>query len=367
MTNRMCDTLTRGALAGVLVLCSAGPLLGRAQDGAGAPAQPPPGLRAELQALRVLYNPDFPIRLRFLLMNTADEPADLPLAEPVAAGDGITLPLQLVVGTGAQRPLKVIHGTETPVEVAPPAAVPPPADAVQVLRLAPHGTVGLELDLRAAYPEIRYSGEYRVEWQPLDGQLGTASATFRIEPRKDAIIVFDQGKLTCVLDYEGAPRNVENFLELVRSGFYSGKTVHRVIPGFILQGGCPKGDGTGTRPDGRLMPAELRDIPVDVGTVMMAHKPSDPNSASCQFFVALARVKELDGQYTVIGQARDPESLRTLAALGDVSVDERDRPLSPLIIRSINLVDSDQDRVRHLESSPPVKSVTATSAPSAQP
>ena len=199
-----------------------------------------------------------------------------------------------------------------------------------------------EIDLREHYSALRYSGAYRVEWRPLGERAGTAKAGFRVEPRKNAILVTDKGKVTFSLMYDEAPRHVENFLDLIRDGFYDGKTIHKVIAGFVLQGGCPKGDGTGVRPDGKLLPAEFHDAPFKLGTLAMARKPADPNSASCQFFITLTRLPDLDGQYTVIGQADGEESLRTLSQLAAEPADARHRPRLPLIIRSINLVDAEQ-------------------------
>jgi peptidyl-prolyl cis-trans isomerase B (cyclophilin B) len=336
-----------GAALGLLF---AAPLV-RAQDATTAPAEPGlEVLRAEIRAVRCLFNTDGAVRLRFTLINTADQPVSIPLDSPAPPADGITLPLQLALGAGTQKWLSVSYNDELPQDIPAPAMPAAAADGVQILRLAPHGAVGTELDLRDYLQAARYPGHYRVEWRPFDGRLPAVTTEFRVEPRKDAILVADQGKITFILEYEGAPRNVENFVELVRDGFYNGKTIHRVIPGFVIQGGCPKGDGTGLRPDGKLIPAELRDIPVDAGTLMMARKPSDPNSASCQFFVALTRLKELDGQYTVIGRARDPDSLRTLQQLAETPCDKSDRPVSPLTIRSINLVDAEIDRTRVLDN-----------------
>ncbi len=322
------------------------------------PGQEPPAatdlasLRAELRAVRSLYNPDGPIRLRFTLVNCSEQPVTIPLDGPVSTADGVGLPLQLVFGSEPQRFLTISYEGEAFREVPVPAAAAPSAAAADGLRLAAHASLGAEIDLRDYYPAVRYSGSYRVEWRPFDGRLGVQAVDFKVEPRKDAILVTDLGKVTFILDYDRAPRNVENFLSLVREGFYNGKTFHRVVAGFVIQGGCPRGDGTGIRPDGKLVPAEFSDWPVDVGTLLMARKPSDPDSASCQFFIALARLKELDGQYTVIGQASDPESLRTLQELAAVPVDGRDRPLTPLTIRSINLVDAEQSRVREPGSRP---------------
>jgi peptidyl-prolyl cis-trans isomerase B (cyclophilin B) len=331
-------------VCGVCLLAGLGPAWGQE-----ATTDPVAALRAELHAGRGLYSPDGPIRLRFTLINTSEQPVTIPLEYPVSAADGLALPAQLALGSGSQQPLSVIREDEAPKAVSPPAASLA-SEPVEAIRLAPHGTLGTELDLRDYYPKVRYPGVYRVEWRPFDGRLGVAAADFRVEIRKDAILVTDCGKITFVLQYDQAPQNVENFLELVRQGFYNGKTFHRVIPGFVVQGGCPKGDGTGTRPDGKLVPAEFHDTPVDVGTLLMALKPGEPNSASCQFFVALARLPELDGQYTTIGQASDEESLRTLQKLAEVPTDLRNRPLSPLVIRSINLVDTEQTRIRHLEA-----------------
>ena len=339
--------LIGGAACGLLLA----PPPACAQDATSAPAEPGLDvLRAEVRAVRCLFNPDKAVRLRFTLINTSDQPVSIPLDTPILSADGITLPAQLAFGSGAQRWLSVTYNDELPQEVTPPSAPAAATDGPHALRLAPHGAIGTELDLRDYFQAIRYPGSYRVEWRPFDGRLPTATAGFRVEPRKDAILVTDQGKLTFILEYEGAPRNVENFVDLIRDGFYNGKTFHRVIPGFVIQGGCPKGDGTGLRPDGKLMPAELHDIPVEAGTLLMARKPSDPNSASCQFFIALTRLKELDGQYTVIGKARDPDSLHTLQQLAGTPCDKSDRPLSPVIIRSINVVDAEQDRTRALET-----------------
>ncbi len=332
------------------VLLALGVLPAGGQDAVPVPAMTAEPLHIQVQASRPLFNPDSPIRVRFTVINASDEVVTIPLDYAVPADLGLGLPLQLVLGSGTQRPLSVIYQSEAAREVPPPAPpVGEPDDTSHSLRLAPRGTLGSELDLREYYPAVRYSGSYRVEWRPLDGRLGVASTEFRVELPKDAILVTDLGKVTFVLDYDGAPRNVESFLELVRDGFYNGKTFHRVVPGFVLQGGCSKGDGTGVRPDGKLLPAELRDVPVEAGTLLMARKPSDPNTASCQFFIALTRLKELEGQYTVIGQASDAESLRTLNQLAEVPTDARDRPLSPLVIRSINLVDRELDRSRSVQ------------------
>jgi len=323
-------------------------------------------LRAELQPARPVYTSDMPVRLRFTLVNTGDRPVEIPLPTPWNFDDGLALPPALLHGQADRPALTLVFNGEAPQAVrtspAGSAELSAPASGGAALRIAAHSSLGTEVDLRDFYPAVRYPGAYRVEWQPLgpDGPVGAAE--FRVEPRKDAILVTDFGKITFTLEYELAPRNVENFLELVRADFYSGKTLHRIVPGFVLQGGCPNGNGTGMRKDGKTVVAEFHNTPVDLGTLMMARRPSDPNSASCQFLIALGRQPALDGKYTVIGRANDPESLRTLQALAAVRTDRNDRPLAPVTIRSINLVDADSERVRNLGHRSP-----APSTPSGEP
>ncbi|MBL29305.1 MAG: peptidylprolyl isomerase [Rhodospirillaceae bacterium] len=96
-----------------------------------------------------------------------------------------------------------------------------------------------------------------------------------------------------------APKHVARIKELVRQGFYDGLTFHRVIDGFMAQGGDPRGDGTGG--SGKNIPAEFSNVKHVRGTVSMA-RAANPNSADSQFFICLADASWLDGQYTAWGQ-----------------------------------------------------------------
>ena len=122
------------------------------------------------------------------------------------------------------------------------------------------------------------------------------------------------------------PNHVENFLKLGRDGFYDNLNFHRVVPGFVVQGGCPKGDGTGG--PGYSINAELNDREHHPGTLSMA-RSADPNSAGSQFFVCLTREKccHLDGQYTAFGQV--VEGLDVVEQLGGVETDSHDQPVTP--------------------------------------
>jgi peptidyl-prolyl cis-trans isomerase B (cyclophilin B) len=96
-----------------------------------------------------------------------------------------------------------------------------------------------------------------------------------------------------------APKHVQNFLDLAYTGFYDGTIFHRVIPGFMIQGGDPTGTGSGNGP--RMLTAEFNDRDHDRGVLSMARAQS-PDSASCQFFVCHAHSPHLNKQYTAFGK-----------------------------------------------------------------
>jgi len=98
---------------------------------------------------------------------------------------------------------------------------------------------------------------------------------------------------------DDAPKTVENFVTLAKKGFYNGLTFHRIEPGFVVQGGDPKGDGTGG--PGYKIKAEFNKNKHDKGAVAMA-RSNDPDSAGSQFYITLAPAHFLDGKYTVFGK-----------------------------------------------------------------
>ena len=117
----------------------------------------------------------------------------------------------------------------------------------------------------------------------------------------DEKIVFtlDGGDVVIGLRPDLAPKHVEQITKLVKDGFYDGLTFHRVIDGFVAQGGCPYGNGMGG--SGTNIPAEFNAEPHVRGTMSMA-RAADPDSASSQFFICLDEVPYLNNQYTVWGQ-----------------------------------------------------------------
>lgn len=116
-------------------------------------------------------------------------------------------------------------------------------------------------------------------------------------------LTLSTGDVVITLRPDLAPLHVERITELVKEGFYDGVKFHRVIDGFMAQGGCPLGTGTGgsDKPD---LPQEFNSEPHVRGTCSMA-RTMDPNSANSQFFICFGDTEFLDGQYTVWGQVTE--------------------------------------------------------------
>ncbi len=147
------------------------------------------------------------------------------------------------------------------------------------------------------------------------------------------------GSIKLELDKEAAPKTVENFESLVSKGFYDGLTFHRIIKGFMIQGGDPKGDGTGgCKPE---IVGEFKsngwDNPISHkrGVISMA-RTSDPNSASCQFFIVHEDSEFLDGDYAAFGHVVD--GIEVVDAIASVDTYPNDMPSKKIIIKKISIV-----------------------------
>jgi cyclophilin family peptidyl-prolyl cis-trans isomerase len=203
----------------------------------------------------------------------------------------------------------------------------------------------------------------------------------KFEPLRYAIVSTDAGDMTMAFYYDVAPNTVSNFLSLAGDGFYDGLTFHRIEPGFIMQGGDPRGDGTGG--PGYNIDSEFSDRKHEEGVVSMARNvdpneaPNNPprpeyaNSAGSQFFIALDKSKErtntaqLDGAYTVFGKIVGPEGLRTLSTLAATPIADKKtgRPEKPPVIKRIEVrpVTSRENPYHVLQA--PAKADAAAPAP----
>ena len=135
-----------------------------------------------------------------------------------------------------------------------------------------------------------------------------------------------------------APITVANFEKLANEGFYDGLTFHRVIPGFMIQGGCPKGNGTGG--PGYNIKGEFsangvkNDLKHTLGVMSMA-RAMHPDSAGSQFFIMVEAAPHLDGQYAAFGKIT--EGIEEALRIASVRRDYNDRPLEPVVIKKITV------------------------------
>ena len=154
------------------------------------------------------------------------------------------------------------------------------------------------------------------------------------------ITVKDFGTMTVELYYEKAPNTVKNFISLANSGYYNGLTFHRIYSGFMIQGGCPLGTGTGDpgysiRGEFSGNGFEGNDIAHERGVISMA-RSNDPDSASSQFFIVHADSTYLDGSYASFGKVF--AGLDVVDKIANVSTDYNDRPTAEQKIHSIRFV-----------------------------
>jgi peptidyl-prolyl cis-trans isomerase B (cyclophilin B) len=145
------------------------------------------------------------------------------------------------------------------------------------------------------------------------------------------------GKITLDLWSDVAPGHVANLLGLAKIGYYDGLIFHRVIGGFMIQGGCPEGTGTGG--PGYTIKAEFNKLKHEAG-VLSAARTNDPNSAGSQFFICLGAHPYLDGQYTAFGKTTDDASLEVVKAIGKVPTDRNDRPQQPVTIKTAKVLET---------------------------
>ena len=141
---------------------------------------------------------------------------------------------------------------------------------------------------------------------------------------------------------EIAPKTVENFITLVKEGFYDGTIFHRVIPHFMIQGGDPTGTGMGG--PGHTIFGEFEDngfkndLKHTSGVLSMA-RAMDPNSAGSQFFIMVDDAPHLDGQYAAFGKLVDQESLDVARMIVSVPTNYQDKPLDPQVMKEVKMIE----------------------------
>jgi len=164
-----------------------------------------------------------------------------------------------------------------------------------------------------------------------------------------AVIQTSEGEMVAEFWPDVAPQTVENFKKLARSGFYDGTAFHRIVKGFMIQGGDPltkdpsKENRWGTGDPGYKIKAEFNDKIHDKGVLSMA-RSADPNSAGSQFFVCLGRAPHLDKQYTGFGRVIKGDDV--LTKIGETEVvmsagGEKSKPTKRVAVESVKIVPAD--------------------------
>jgi peptidyl-prolyl cis-trans isomerase B (cyclophilin B) len=141
-----------------------------------------------------------------------------------------------------------------------------------------------------------------------------------------------EGQIELELAADEAPKTVENFTRLAGEGFYDGLTFHRVIPDFMIQGGDPKGDGTGG--PGYTFEDESNGLRVERGAIAMAN--AGPNTNGSQFFIVTADACPwLDGKHTVFGRVTEGQDV--VDRISKLDRDDRDRPRTPVTMDRVEI------------------------------
>jgi peptidyl-prolyl cis-trans isomerase B (cyclophilin B) len=173
--------------------------------------------------------------------------------------------------------------------------------------------------------------------------------TMKSNSNEVAVIKTSEGEMVAEFWPEVAPKTVENFKKLAGSGFYDDTAFHRIVKGFMIQGGDPltkdpgKESQYGTGDPGYKIKAEFNDRSHDRGVLSMA-RSSDPDSAGSQFFICLANVSQLDHQYTTFGKLIKGDDV--LEKIGNTPVarsrsGEMSKPITRVTVESIKIVPAD--------------------------
>lgn len=284
---------------------------------------------------RIWYPPDQPLKLTI----KADAPVNLVLTDFTTGKEVET-----------DKPTEVAPGKEVNLkEVFTKAPVPFTAPECYILYAVPKGKTVAEFVGTPLVISVRTD---KRDDQPI---------VIKVEPMRYVVMSTDHGDMTFAFWYDVAPATVDTFLSLCEEGFYDGLTFHRIIPGFVVQGGDPRGNGMGG--PGYHIDAEFNDRPHIEGVLSMARNgdPLEPqglpprsefaNSAGSQFFICLARKEHLDRRYTAFG--RVISGMDTARSMAKVTlVDARaGRPEKPPIIRKaeVKVVTADQNPYKDLK------------------
>ncbi len=156
-------------------------------------------------------------------------------------------------------------------------------------------------------------------------------------PNRIARFTTNQGEFKVELFEEKAPATTKNFIDLVEKEYYDGIVFHRVIAGFMIQGGCPSGTGTGG--PGYTIDDEFHPKLKHDSEGMLSMANSGPNTGGSQFFVTLAPTAWLDGRHAIFGKVI--EGLETIRTIGTTATGPGDRPLQEIAMEKVEVISPD--------------------------
>ncbi len=196
-------------------------------------------------------------------------------------------------------------------------------------------------EFELTYAEDKETEVFQEETEAASEEEPWEDVTEGIEDTVQAVITMESGdKITLELYPDVAPITVENFVKLCNEGFYDGLTFHRIIPGFMIQGGDPSGNGTGG--PGYSIKGEFasngvkNDLKHTRGVISMARSMM-PDSAGSQFFIMHEDAPHLDGSYAAFGKVTD--GLDAVDKIANVKTDYYDAPLEKVVIESIKITE----------------------------
>lgn len=299
--------------------------------------------------------------------------ASAALATPVLAADGPAAPAggpaaAAVAQNSVLSPTRTWYAPNQPIEVKVAAEGDVTLVLTEFLGVKSEPREGAEVaggqgvkDVRKVFPILENTGTYLLYVVPKGKEVNQFVGTplvlsvrgdrrmnapqgamvTKVQPLQYVAMKTNAGTMNMAFYYDKAPNTVDNFLSLSGGGFYDGLTFHRIVPEFVIQGGDPRGDGSGG--PGYQIDEEFNDRQHQPGVLSMA-RSRDLNSAGSQFFVCLKyeRTKMLDKQYTAFGKV--VSGMDVVTKIATVPVDpNNDRPQTPQVIENAQVVNVTAD------------------------
>ncbi|MFH0887949.1 MAG: peptidylprolyl isomerase [Planctomycetota bacterium] len=274
------------------------------------------------------------IQIDLTLANTTD--MDMRVVKPVIDIDSISFQIKNTPLSDKEKAWSFIYSTITP------SVYEHKKDTMEKITIATKSEFKTKFNIPAL---VLASWQIKASYQGGSGIVSSELLDFKIIPPKSekadevindgeltATIETSKGTMSCRFFFNAAPNTMLNFVKSAKDGFYNNLIFHRIIKGFMIQGGCPQGTGTGG--PGYSIKAEFNKNKHLKGILSMARSTSN-DSAGSQFFICLAPAPSLDNQYTAFGELLEGKDV--LDAIGSVKTGASDRPVENVTIKKISV------------------------------